>query len=103
MEEIGEDIYRVDRMLTQLKIAGILDRLSGFIFAQCRNCNPGEDDDPSLTLPQVFSDIIKPLGIPAWYGSAIGHIRDKFTVPIGVPVEIDASEGSIRMLESAVI
>lgn len=102
VEEVGEDIYRVDRMLTQLKIAGILDRISGFIFAQCRNCTPGEDDDPSLTLPQVFSDIIKPLGIPAWYGSAIGHIQDKFTIPIGVQVEIDASQGTITMLESAV-
>ncbi len=103
VEEIGEDIYRVDRMLTQLKIAGILDRISGFIFAQCRNCTPGEDDDPSLTLPQVFSDMIKPLGIPAWYGAAIGHIENKFTVPIGLPVEIDAKEKSIKMLESAVI
>jgi muramoyltetrapeptide carboxypeptidase len=102
VEEVGEDIYRVDRMLTQLKIAGILDRISGFIFAQCRNCTPGEDDDPSLTLPQVFSDIIKPLGIPAWYGSAIGHIQDKFTIPIGIPVEIDANQGTITMLESAV-
>lgn len=103
VEEVGEDIYRVDRMLTQLKIAGILDRISGFIFAQCRHCTPGEDDDPSLTLPQVFSDIIKPLGIPAWYGSAIGHIQDKFTVPIGVQVEIDANAKTIQMLEPAVI
>lgn len=103
VEEIGEDIYRIDRMLTQLKIAGILDQIAGFIFAQCRNCTPGEDDDPSLTLPQVLSDIIKPLGIPAWYGSAIGHIPDKFTIPIGVPVEIDANNATIQMLENAVI
>lgn len=103
VEEIGEDIYRIDRMLTQLKIAGILDQISGFIFAQCRNCNPGEDDEPSLTLPQVLGDIIKPLGIPAWYGSAIGHLPDKFTIPIGVPVEIDANHATIQMLEPAVI
>ncbi len=103
VEEVGEDIYRIDRMLTQLKIAGILDQIAGFIFAQCRNCTPGEDEDPSLTLPQVLSDIIKPLGIPAWYGSAIGHIPDKFTIPIGVPVEIDANNATIQMLETAVM
>lgn len=102
IEEIGEDIYRVDRMLTQLKLAGILDRISGFIFAQCTNCTAGEGDEPSLTLAQVLSEHIKPLRIPAWYGSSIGHIRDKFTVPIGIEVEIDATRGTIQLLESAV-
>lgn len=102
VEEVGEDIYRVDRMLTQLKLAGILDKISGFIFAECSYCEAGEGDDPSLTLPQVLSDWIRPLGIPAWYGSAIGHIKDKFTVPIGVEVEINATQGTIQLLEPAV-
>ena len=102
VEEIGEDIYRIDRMLTQLKLAGILDQLAGFIFAQCKDCVDLEDSDPSLTLQEILADHIKPLGIPAWYGSMIGHIRDKFTVPIGLKVEIDANQGTIQMLDSAV-
>ncbi len=102
VEEIGEDIYRVDRMLTQLKLAGILDKISGFIFAECIRCEAGEGDEASLTLTQVLSDLIRPLRIPAWYGSAIGHIRDKFTVPVGVEVEIDATQGTIQLLEPAV-
>nr|WP_263012077.1 LD-carboxypeptidase [Laspinema sp. D2d] len=102
VEEIGEDIYRVDRMLTQLKLAGILDKISGFIFAECTRCEAGEGDEPSLTLNQVLSDWIRPLGIPAWYGSAIGHIKDKFTIPVGVEVEIDANQGIIQLLEKAV-
>ncbi|MEM7580032.1 MAG: LD-carboxypeptidase [Mastigocoleus sp.] len=100
VEDIGEDIYRVDRMLTQLKNAGILYQLAGFIFAQCTNCSTG--DDPSLTLKQVLDNHIKPLGIPAWYGSMIGHIKNKFTVPIGIDVEIDADNGTITMLDIAV-
>jgi muramoyltetrapeptide carboxypeptidase len=100
VEEIGEDVYRVDRMLTQLKTAGILNQIAGFIFGQCTNCSLG--DEPSFTLMQVLQDHILPLGIPAWYGSMIGHIKDKFTVPIGVEVEIDANLGTIRMLEAAV-
>ncbi len=103
VEEVREDVYRVDRMLTQLKLAGILDKISGFIFGQCTKCTAGEDNEPSLTLQEVLSDHIKPLGIPAWYGSMIGHIPDKFTLPLGVEVEIDADLGVIRMLESGVV
>ncbi|HBB34386.1 MAG TPA: LD-carboxypeptidase [Cyanobacteria bacterium UBA8803] len=103
VEDVREDVYRIDRMLTQLQLAGILEQVAGFIFGQCTKCPAGEEDEPSLTLQQVLSDHIKPLGIPAWYGAAIGHIPDKFTVPIGVEVEIDADRGTIRMLESAVV
>jgi muramoyltetrapeptide carboxypeptidase len=103
VEEIGEDIYRVDRMLTQLKLAGILAQISGFIFAQCTNCSMGENNEPSLSLQQVLADHIQPLGIPAWYGSMIGHISNKFTVPIGLLGEIDADQGTIKMRETAVV
>ncbi|MBN3939471.1 LD-carboxypeptidase [Nostoc sp. NMS9] len=100
VEEIGEDVYRVDRMLTQLKTAGILNQIAGFIFGQCTKCSLG--DEPSFTLMQVLQQHILPLNIPAWYGSMIGHIKNKFTLPIGVEVEIDAELGTIRMLEAAV-
>ncbi|MBW4614503.1 MAG: LD-carboxypeptidase [Desmonostoc vinosum HA7617-LM4] len=100
IEEIGEDVYRVDRMLTQLKTAGILNQLVGFIFGQCTDCQLG--DEPSFSLMQVLQDHILPLNIPAWYGSMIGHVKDKFTLPIGLQVEIDANLGTIQMLETAV-
>ncbi|NEP82117.1 MAG: LD-carboxypeptidase, partial [Okeania sp. SIO3B3] len=103
VEEIREDVYRVDRMLTHLSLAGILQQLEGFIFAQCTRCLDEEDNFPTLTLWQVLVDRIQPLGIPAWYGTAIGHIRDKFTVPLGVEVEIDSDRGTIKMLETAVM
>lgn len=100
IEDIGEDVYRIDRMLVQLKNAGILNQLSGFVFGQCTRCSMG--DEPSLTLMQVLQEHIRPLNIPAWYGSMIGHIRDKFTLPLGIKVEIDANTGIIKMLEAAV-
>ncbi len=102
LEEVGEDIYRVDRMLTQLKLAGILGRISGFVFGRCSDCEPGRGYG-SLTLEEVLDDHIKPLGIPAWYGSMIGHIEDKFTIPLGVEAEIDADSGRISLLEPAVL
>lgn len=101
LEEVGEDIYRVDRMLTQLKLAGILEQISGFVFGKCSDCGPGKGYG-SLTLEEILDDHIKPLGIPAWYGSMIGHIEKKFTIPLGVEAEIDADKGSITLLEPAV-
>ncbi|MEA5574565.1 LD-carboxypeptidase [Calothrix sp. UHCC 0171] len=99
-EDIGEDVYRIDRMLAQLKNAGILNQISGFIFGQCTNCKPG--DEPTFKLNQVLKEYIQPLKIPAFYGSMIGHVKDKFTLPLGVDVEIDAVSGTIKMLEPAV-
>ncbi|MBM4161126.1 MAG: LD-carboxypeptidase [Ignavibacteria bacterium] len=101
LEETDEQIYRVDRMLTQLKLAGILGKLAGVVFGKCTNCGPGEGYG-SLTLEEVFRDHIKPLGVPAWSGAMIGHIENKFTIPIGIEVEIDAQQGTIQMLEPAV-
>ena len=108
LEDIGEEVYRIDRMLTQLKLSGILEQISGFVFGQCTDCdritkeNSQKDGEESLTLAQVLRDHIQPLGIPAWNGSMIGHIKDKFTLPVGVEVEIDATQGTIQLLESAV-
>ncbi|GAB4247169.1 MAG: LD-carboxypeptidase [Acidobacteriota bacterium] len=101
LEDVSENIYRIDRSLTQLKLAGVLDKINGFVFGKCTECGPGEGYG-SLTLEQVFDDHILPLGIPAWHGAMIGHIANKFTLPEGIPAEIDATEGTIRLLEPAV-
>lgn len=101
LEEVGEQIYRVDRMMTHLKIAGVLDKLAGFVFGQCVRCNPGEDYG-SLTMEEVIADHIKPLNIPSWSGAMIGHIEPVVTLPIGLDVEINADTGKIQLLDSAV-
>lgn len=101
LEEVEEDIYRVDRMLTQLRLAGVLEKIAGFVFGKCTGCGPGEGYG-SLTLEQLFADHVAPLGIPAWSGAMIGHIRNQWTVPVGAEVEIDAARGTVRMLEPAV-
>ena len=102
IEDVGEDIYRIDRMITHLKVAGILDKISGFIFGECTNCLPS-GGYASLTLEEVLNDHIKPLAIPAWMGAQIGHIEPILTFPMGVEVEINANNGTITYLESGVI
>jgi muramoyltetrapeptide carboxypeptidase len=102
LEDVGEDIYRVDRMLTQLRLAGLLDRLRGFVFGSCSKCEPGERSYGSLTLEEVLDEHVRPLGVPAYQGAMIGHQARQFTLPVGIKVEIDAAAGTITMLEAAV-
>ena len=97
LEDVSEAPYRVDRMLSTLKLTGALDRIAGFVFGQCTDCNPG-DGYGSLTLEQILDDYIKPLGVPAYRGAMIGHVREQFIVPVGGEVEMDADAGSFRML-----
>lgn len=98
LEDVEEAPYRVDRMLTTLKLMGALDVIAGFIFGECTDCDPGAGYG-SLTFDQIFDDHVRPLGIPAYRGAMIGHIREQFIVPHGGMVEMDADAGTFRMLE----
>ncbi len=101
VEDVNEEIYRIDRMLTHLRLAGVLSQVKAFIFGRCTDCNPGQGYG-SLTLEQVLDDHIKPLGVPAWYGAMIGHIPMKFTIPVGARAQVDAEKGLIQLVEPAV-
>jgi muramoyltetrapeptide carboxypeptidase len=101
IEDVQEAPYRIDRMLTQLRLAGILQKARAVIFGNCTKCDPG-DGFGSLTITDVLHDHLAPLGVPAWRGAMIGHIERQFTLPIGIDVEVDATAGTIRMLEPAV-
>ena len=101
LEEVQEEPYRIDRMMTQLRLAGLFDRAAGVFFGNCRGCAP-ESPAQSLSLREVLEDHLRPLGIPAFFGTAIGHVTDKFTVPVGAYAEMDAERGLLRLLEPAV-
>ena len=99
LEDVGEAPYRVDRMFSTLRLMGALGRIAGFVFGECTDCKPG-DGYGSLTLEQILDDYIRPLGIPAYRGAMIGHLREQFIVPVGGRVELDADAGTFRLLES---
>lgn len=99
LEDVSEAPYRIDRMLTTLKLMGVLDRIAGLVFGECTECEPG-DGYGSLTVSQILDDHLKPLKIPAYHGAMIGHIRQQFIVPVGGKVEMDADAGTFRLLES---
>jgi muramoyltetrapeptide carboxypeptidase len=102
LEDVNEYIYRIDRMLSTLKLAGVLDRVAGVVLGAFTNCKPG-DGYGTLTLDEVFDDYFKPLNVPVYAGAMIGHIKRKFTLPVGLEVEIDADAGTIRFLQPAVV
>jgi muramoyltetrapeptide carboxypeptidase len=101
LEEVKEEPYSIDRLLTQLKLCGVLDAISGLVFGKCAKCL-AEEPQKAFTFQEVLSQHLKPLGIPAFYGAMIGHIENKLTVPLGVRAEMDADKGTIQLLETAV-
>ena len=102
LEDINEYIYRVDRMLSTLKISGVLPRLAGVVLGAFTKCEPGDGRYGTLTLDEVFDDYFKPLNVPVYSGAMFGHIRRKFTLPVGLEVELDADAGTLRFLQPAV-
>lgn len=99
LEDIGEDVYRIDRMLTQLKLSGILDQLNGLVFGKCTECDSGTN---SLTLKEVFGDHLSKLDIPAFYGAMISHEEKNVTIPIGISAIMNADTMTIQLQESGV-
>lgn len=102
LEDVGEAVYRIDRYLTQLKLAGILDKLAGIVFASCASCEEKEDRSDNFTLHDILQFHLEPLKIPAFFGLLSGHLKEQYTLPVGVEVEIDAKKGNIKLLEEAV-
>lgn len=102
LEDVGEPIYAMDRMMSQLHLGGVLDQITGFVFGKCTNCSPGSGYG-SLTLEEVLDHYIKPLGIPAYSGAMIGHIDKNATIPNGIRATVNADEGTISLQSPAVV
>lgn len=102
LEETGEAEYRIDRMMSQLALSGILSKVAGVAFGQCTRCGGGVPGYIGFTVPQILRDYLAPLGVPAFHGANIGHIANQLSLPVGAEVEIDAGAGSIRVLEPVV-
>lgn len=101
LEEAKEEPYSIDRMLTQLKLCGVLNSISGFIFGKCAKCL-AEEPKKAFTFDEVILQHIKPLGIPAFSGAMIGHIENKLTVPLGIRATMDAEQALVSLDENSV-
>ncbi len=103
IEDVDEAPYAVDRMLTQLKRSGVLDEAAGFVIGEITDWQKHVPDPAeSLTIEQVWQDIIVPLGKPAIIGFPFGHVENPLTLPLGVQARLDATAGTLTLLEPAV-
>jgi muramoyltetrapeptide carboxypeptidase len=101
LEDVGEAPYRIDRMLTQLDQALDLPRSAGWIAGVFDRCDipPG---DLSLSLDEVLAAHGTAAGVPAVAGWSFGHVRDQWTLPLGVRARLDTAAGTLTLLEPAV-
>lgn len=101
LEDTNEAPYRVDRMLTQLHYAGIFDGVQGIVFGDSPTCDVPADEPRNFPLATVLADRLGHLGVPVVYGFPCGHTRFRATLPLGLPVTLDADTGTLTILEPA--
>jgi muramoyltetrapeptide carboxypeptidase len=105
IEDVEEQPYSIDRMLTQLRLTGKLEGAAGIIFGECADCKP-RDFQPSFASPyslgEVVDNLLGDLKIPVLYGLTIGHTADQLTLPLGVKAVLDADAGILEIPESGV-
>lgn len=103
IEDIGEQHYRFDRMMVQMRNAGMFDNINGLIFGELVDM---EDTDPSFgkTTDEIIMDVCSDLDIPIITNFPCGHGKYQATLPISIPVKLDAKTGSssLTILESPV-
>jgi muramoyltetrapeptide carboxypeptidase len=106
LEEVGEEPYRIDKMLTHLINSKKLEKCNGIILGKFSDCEVKKDNPSfrqSLNLREVLIDRLSSLGIPVIYGLSFGHIKNKFTLPLGVTAMFDVDKEKFALIESAVI
>ncbi|MDF3001200.1 MAG: LD-carboxypeptidase [Bacillota bacterium] len=101
IEDIDEAVYRIDRMLNQLKLANKLQQCAGIVIGEFLDYESNLED--TLTLEEVIQDIIVPLGIPTIKGLKCGHGVHKMTIPIGARARLDSDQCTLSIIENALI
>jgi muramoyltetrapeptide carboxypeptidase len=102
IEDVNESPYRVDRMLTQLRQSINMRSLAGIavgVFTRGKT----ENDEPSQSMLDVLNERLGDLRIPVIHGLSFGHIRENFTIPLGIKAEMNTAKSTVTFLETAVL
>jgi muramoyltetrapeptide carboxypeptidase len=104
IEDVAEKPFRIDRMLMQLRLAGKLENVRGFVFGEMLDCLPPKGE--TYTLQQVIMRVLAPYSVPIVYGLKSGHVtKGNITLPIGVRAELTAENSgmTLRVLEACTL
>jgi muramoyltetrapeptide carboxypeptidase len=94
LEDVGEEPYRIDRMLNQLRLAGKLNKARGIIFGSCTDCDR-KSNIWDLSVGEVLDKYFKPLDCPSFYGLLFGHTENQLTIPMGGYASMNSDTGTI--------
>lgn len=98
LEDIDEEIYKIDRMLNQLALAGKFSNAAGIVLGTWTRCGNKEDTE----LIELFNQVLAPFRKPVLYNVQAGHCSPMLTLPFGTNAYINAEEGTIVIVESPV-
>ncbi len=89
VEDVGEEPYKIDRYLAQLKQAGVLEQINGLIIGEFIDCEETSEDRSQVDVKEILRDYFGDRPYPVVYNFPYGHGMRKFTMPIGVPAILD--------------
>ncbi len=96
LEDVAERPYRIDRMLTHLRLAGKLERVAAVILGSFADCQgPGGDDDDAAA---VFREFFADAAFPVIAGFPAGHLSENLPLALGLPVRVDTDSGYVEAL-----
>lgn len=90
IEDIGERLYHIERMMYNLKLGGILENLSGLIIGQFTEYN--EDESIGKTLYKMIRDLVKPYQYPVCFNFPVGHVTENVPLILGSQVSLRVSK-----------
>jgi muramoyltetrapeptide carboxypeptidase len=98
LEDVGEPAYRLDRMLVQIRSAGLTEGVAGLAFGRFTK-SPDEDEHP---VGAVLAEFAERLGVPAVVDLPFGHVEHNWTLPVGGIAELDADAARLTLNGAAV-
>ena len=96
VEDVHENIYKIDRMFTQLKLAGVLKQIKGLVLGTFIDCNATVFQSP--TFMQLMKRIADDINVPCYANASFGHQIENFTLPIGAEILLNADQGNLTLI-----
>jgi muramoyltetrapeptide carboxypeptidase len=95
LEDVGERPYRIDRMLTHLRLSGVLARVAAILLGDFEGCEEPNAEPGHPTAMDVLRERLSDLGVPVLAGFPAGHGKECVPLPLGLRLTVDATEGRL--------